>query len=114
MNELGERLKSVRLKKNLSLAEVYAHIGITDSKLKRIEDGKTKEPSPLDLRKLADFYEINVIELFCLAKYIDKRQFSTLPVFQNSELLNDLEIEHIQNEINFLIEHRGKDDFSGI
>jgi transcriptional regulator with XRE-family HTH domain len=60
--EIGEKLKNIRNKKNLSMREVGERIGIDHSYIGKIEKGKI--PSLNTLRKLCEFYGITVSSLF--------------------------------------------------
>lgn len=71
MRKLGKKLKKLRIENKLSLAKVQHMTGITDTRLKRIEDGNIFEPSPFTLKKLAKLYNVNVIEFYQLAGYLD-------------------------------------------
>lgn len=110
MNKLGEFLKEARIKKGLSLLEVQKKTGITDSRLKRIEDGIKKDPSPKLLIKLASLYGLNLINLYLLADYLNESHLMNISIFENVENLNPLEIEHIQQEIDFLISLQRKEE----
>lgn len=109
MQKLGYTLKTARIKNGLSLSDVHKRTGITDTRLKRIEDGLTQNPSPKLLIMLASLYNVNLIDLYLLAHYLNQSHLNNISVFENIEQLNSSEIEHIQQEINFLISHRGKD-----
>ncbi len=62
-NPLGQRLRGVRLKRNLSLAEVAGRAGISIGFLSAIERGHMSA-SVGTLRKLADFYDLNILDFF--------------------------------------------------
>lgn len=107
--KLGKFLKKKRIEFQYSLCDVHLKTGITDTKLKRIEDGKTKEPSPLALIQLAELYRINIFYLYELAGYLKPEHITKSKSLQHLDLLNTEEIEHIQKEINFLINHRNEE-----
>lgn len=56
MQGIGSVLKEYRNKLGFSLAEVHSKIGITDSRLSRIERGEGKFPVPNELKSLAHLY----------------------------------------------------------
>ncbi len=56
---LGERLKISRKKKELSLAKVGEHTGVTQSYLSKIERG-TRQPSLDLLHDLSKLYEVDL------------------------------------------------------
>ena len=100
MNKLGEYILSLRNHKKYSQKHVQNETGVTDSQQSRIERGDICNVSPFVLKKLADFYNVNVIELFILAGFInddDIKQHTR--IFKYSELLSDEQKHHIQEEI---------------
>lgn len=68
--ELGEYLKNIRKLKDLSLRQVDYHSDVSYSHLSMIENG-TRKPSPLTLKELAKIYNIDYIDLYEKAGYID-------------------------------------------
>ncbi len=104
MSTLGAYLKELREKKALSLKDVYAATGVSDSKLSKIENGKNKEPSPFDLKKLAGFYCVDIISLYMIAGYLDKSSIADFArFFKGVDLLNEEEKHLIQHLIDLLI-----------
>ena len=67
MQGIGSVLKEYRNKLGFSLAEVHSKIGITDSRLSRIERGEGKFPVPNELKSLAHLYGVSTIELLTVA-----------------------------------------------
>lgn len=107
MSKLGLYLRSLRESKHLSMNDVYKETSITDSKLSRIECGSVEEPSPITLKKLANLYNVNVIDLFTLAGFLDEEDLLAYEkVFLNVDLLNDEEKAHIQQQINLFTKQR--------
>ncbi len=101
MNKLGEYLLHLRTRHNYSLKFIQEQTGVTDSQLSRIEHGQISDVSPTALKKLSDFYQVSIIELFKLAGFIndkDLEQYSR--VFSYAELLSEEQKLHIQEEIN--------------
>ncbi len=68
--ELGLYLKSIRKAKDISLREVDKRTGISYTYLNMIENGK-RNVTPALLRNLAELYNINYIDLYEKAGYID-------------------------------------------
>lgn len=68
--ELGAYLKSIRKAKDISLREVDKKTGISYTHLNMIENGK-RNVTPALLRNLAELYNINYIDLYEKAGYID-------------------------------------------
>lgn len=64
MENIGEKMKVLRIKKGLSLKELGAKVNLSDTALSKIENGKTKSPSVEIAMKIADVLEVNVYELF--------------------------------------------------
>jgi transcriptional regulator with XRE-family HTH domain len=107
MPELGSYLRSLRENKHLSMNDVYIETSITNSKLSRIETDSVEEPSPIALKKLANLYNVDVINLFTLAGFLDKDDLLYYKkVFLNVDLLNDEEKAHIQQQINLFTKQR--------
>jgi transcriptional regulator with XRE-family HTH domain len=100
--EINEYLKFLRDSKKLSLSAVEEKTGITDSRLFRLENGKTK-PLFVDVITLLDCYEVNVYQALCELGYIESSSNNEL---LNIDQLNTFEISHIQDEIDFIIEQK--------
>lgn len=60
--QIGEKLRELRKKKNLTTREVAEDIGITHAYVSMIENGKV--PSLDKLKKLCDYYDVDVSYLF--------------------------------------------------
>ena len=67
---LGEYLKSIREAKHLSLRQVDYKSSISYSHLSMIENG-TRKPTALTLKELAGVYDVDYIDLYEKAGYID-------------------------------------------
>lgn len=103
MNSIGFYLRDQRVKLSLSLNDVCEQTGITTTRLNRIELGQVNEPSPEVLKKLAEFYKIDLIYLYKLAGYLDNDDVSRqIQPFNNYEILSDEERNFIQQAIDFL------------
>ncbi|PEN61585.1 helix-turn-helix domain-containing protein [Bacillus wiedmannii] len=68
LKQLGEKLKSLRKEKEVSLVEVGRSVDLSHNFLSEIERGK-KEPSNNTLRLLSKYFDIDEDELF---EIIDK------------------------------------------
>lgn len=108
MGFLCAYLKNIRLQLGYSMADVCSKTGITNSKLSRIENNKNQTaPSPDILKSLADLYNINLVELYLLAGYLDKDSLSSYKEgFNNTHLLTAQERNHIQEAINLFTKGR--------
>ena len=108
MVTLGEYLKKNRVRQKLSLKDVYKETGISDSKLSRIENGtNASNPAPNILLVLSKLYHVNIIELYCIAGYLDKEALSSYEqVFQHADLLTEDEKNLIQAQIDLFTKGR--------
>lgn len=107
MNNPGQYLKLTREKKKLGVKTVYKATGVGDSTLRRIETGEIQAPSALHLKKLANYYDIDVIPLYFAYGYLDKADIQSFECFfQNTEFLDSEEINSIQNMINLLVKEK--------
>ena len=68
--ELGKYLNKIRTDRDISLREVYKQTGITYSHLSMIENGK-RNVTPALLKNLAHLYNVDYIDLYEKAGYID-------------------------------------------
>lgn len=68
--QLGIYLKSIRNSLHISLREVNTRTGISFTHLNMIENGK-RNVSPALLRNLADLYNVDYLDLYEKAGYID-------------------------------------------
>lgn len=106
MATLGEYLKFSREKIGYSLSQVYEKTGITDSRLSRMEHDATQCP-PEELKKLADLYQVSLVELFIMAGYLTNEDLSGYQrVFNGVSELDEEEKDHIQQCINLLIKRK--------
>lgn len=111
MSDLGTYLKELRNELHLSLKDVQERCGVTDSKLSRLERSEGRDFSPLELKKLAQLYGVNVIPLYIKAGYLDESDLSEYQLlFENANLLNEEEHSSIQTQINLLTKGRQVSD----
>lgn len=107
MNEIGSYLKRIRNEHHLSLKDVYERCGITDSKLSRMERGEGEPLNPLELKKLAQVYEISIISIYIKAGYLNKSDLSDYQfVFKNAALLSEDEKQSVQTQIDLFTKGR--------
>lgn len=107
MNNPGQYLKQIRKECGFGLKAVYTQTGVGDSTIRRIEEGKTKYPPAAQLKTLAHFYGINVIELYKAYGYLDEADITCKnSCFENTEFLSEEAVSHIQGLINLLTEKR--------
>ncbi|MDE7207568.1 MAG: transcriptional regulator [Lachnospiraceae bacterium] len=102
---LGQYLRTVRERNNLSTRDVEKETGITTSQLSRIECSITQKPSPTALKKLALFYNIKLIDLFQKAGYLDPEDIDAYmkTCFKGIEKLDQEDQKQIQKQIDYLI-----------
>ena len=67
MTELGEFLKSSRMRKHWSLRIAASHTGFSNGYLSLIENGRVRAPSPKCLYSLAEQYDVSYPELMRLS-----------------------------------------------
>ena len=107
MNNPGQYLKSIRKKRGYGVKTVYKKTGVGDSTIRRIEEGKTKFPPVAQLKTLANFYNINLIELYKAYGYLDETDINFQNnCFENAEFLDEESRSSIQGLINLLAEKR--------
>ncbi len=66
---LGEVLQVARGRKQLSLRAVEKATGISNAYLSQLESGKIQQPSPVNLHKLSELYDLSYAEVLGLAGY---------------------------------------------
>jgi len=104
MNSVGEYLRKVRDERGLSLNAVYEKTDIKNSTLSRIESGKTNSPSPEHLKKLAAEYQIDLIDLYIKAGYLDCDDLSVYQqCFLGAGILSEDEHIAVQNIIDVIV-----------
>lgn len=69
--EFGKKLKEIRKEKKITLLDLKARTGYSDSYLSQIENGYKDLPKPPLLRKLATGLDVSPIYLMNLAGYSD-------------------------------------------
>lgn len=109
MSCLGDYLRISRENISMSQDQVHKLTGITDSRLHRIENGETQNPPANDLKLLASIYNIDLIDLFIRAGYLDNNDVIHFKyVFTGVELLEPEEKKHIQQQIDFLLQRKSQ------
>lgn len=101
---IGERLKELRLCKNISMDQIEELTGITDSRLSRIERGMVKHVAFDDIVKLLKAMDVPLLAFLSDEGYCEVNT----SVLKHIELLNDFEIAHVQSEIDFILKEKGK------
>lgn len=105
--DLGTYLKEKRNECGLSLKDVFERCRVTDSKLSRLERGEGKPLDPIELRKLAQLYNVDAISLYLMAGYLTETDLVEYQrVFQNANLLSNEENQSIQKIIDLFTKDR--------
>lgn len=112
MKNIGKLLKEQRELKNLSLKTVSSVVGISDSKLNRMERNEVEEPSPKTIKKLANYYEADLVKFYISCGYLDMNDLEKYQqYFSGVNKLTPEEKDFIQNLINlFLKNKRGENN----
>ena len=107
MNNPGQYLKTIRKERGFGVKAVYTHTGVGDSTIRRIEEGTTKFPPAAQLKTIANFYGVNLIELYKAYGYLDETDINCKNnCFENTEFLSEEAVSYIQGLINLLTEKR--------
>ena len=100
-------LKKIRNEKHLSMQQVCNNVEITNSVLCRLEQDGIKTPDPRALNKLAKYYNLNIVDLYVKAGYIDELiEHST--AFANTDNLTSKEVLYIQQLIDLFNENKSE------
>jgi len=109
--QIGNKIKSFRVEKGLSLVDVAESLGVSESTYRRYESGKTY-PDINFLGKMSDFFEKPIYEFF--PKQIEQhnhQQVGGIAIANNStinqlseKIIDNYEnrIAHLEGEILFL------------
>lgn len=113
MPNYGEFLKVARKAKRLTLREVEELTGISNAYLSQLESGKVKQPSPINLNKLGEAYDIPYEVLMEKAGYPvpNAKPFKGLPKGQIASRfgpLTDEEEQELLEYLSFLRTRKGK------
>ena len=92
--KLGEILKELRHKRELTFKELEKATGIDSATLSRLEQGTILRINPLILKSLADFYTINLLTLYNLIDYITEDDI--LNYYTTLSTKKELEKEEIE------------------
>lgn len=103
---IGEKLKAIRISKKISINAVSEKTGITNSRLSKIERGIIPHPTLDDIIAILKVYEVPLLSILCEEGYCDKSD----GVLKNLELLSEFEINHIQDEIDFILKEKGMEN----
>ena len=68
--DFGKFLHDLRIKNFYTLKKVTIETGIDKSTLSKLENGETQKANPELLKKLANLYNVNVVDFFVMLEYI--------------------------------------------
>lgn len=74
MSKIGEELRRLRLLRGATLRDVEKATKVSNAYLSQLENGKTDQPSPRVLHKLAGFYKVPYEALMGVAGYLRPTQ----------------------------------------
>ncbi len=87
--KLGDFLKDKRKEKSLTIAELEGKSGINRADIHRLESGQKKRLNPFQLVSLAESLDINLIELYILVGFINKKAISDFVEKKTDERINE-------------------------
>jgi transcriptional regulator with XRE-family HTH domain len=70
MERIGEKLKILRLRHNLTTRQLAEYLGTTNSQISRIENG-LRQPSGDLIVRMADFFNVSLDKLMRDELYLD-------------------------------------------
>jgi transcriptional regulator with XRE-family HTH domain len=99
-DELSEKIRLIRLSKNLSQQNIADELGITVSAYSNMERGVT-EITIQRLKKIAEIFGVNVNEILIENSFFEEKnyRYDSIPQKLNS-ILNELQIQ--KNDIIYL------------
>jgi len=113
---VGERIKNVRLAKNLSQKEVITAIDMGAAQYSRIENGKT-DPSVTTLEKIAHALGVTLSELFAENEPLTEVSSTDKTLMEKVKLIEKLDQEERQTVYSvldaFLTKQKLKQALSG-
>lgn len=87
--KLGEFLKEKRKEKDLTITDIEMKSGINRADIHRLESGQKKRLNPFQLVSLADTLEINLIDLYILVGFINKKAITDFVEKRTDERINE-------------------------
>lgn len=92
LEELGRYLKQARKAKDLDVRTLGNMLNVSGSYISKIEMGKTLNPQPEILKKLANILGVNYLELLRILDYIDLDSFKMLQKKRKGTAIIDVSI----------------------
>lgn len=109
MLELGEFIKEKRLSAGLSFKKLSIASDVSDSEIKRIENGTRKNPSWNTLCKIAKALDFHPFEILLNAGYISEKDIHPVSQLKGLDDLNENELNIVQLFIDFIKTKRDDD-----
>ncbi len=106
MFDLGQFVKTKRKELGLSQDKLAKASGVSDSTIKRIEDGSRKTPNWENLCKIARALQTHPFEILLKAGYIEPSDIQPDMKLHGLESLSDSEIGTVQLFVDFLNSRR--------
>lgn len=110
--QLGEFIRTTRLRAGIGLRELAAQSGISAANLHKIEVGLIKEPSPHSLQRIARQLGCDYEDLAMLAGYSLPTGLPTLPVYLRTKYddLDPDQIRQVDDYVRFLRQQPSESD----
>ncbi len=116
-SHLAQLLKAARVKLGLSIREVGARSGITNSNIVRLEQGIIPNPRPETLKALADVLELDLADVFTSIGYVQPKGLPSLTPYLRSKYgdMPESAVQELQAYFTKLAKKHGMhtDQFSG-
>lgn len=111
MKDLGEAIRTARLRRGWSLAETGDKADLSAAYLHKLEKGRVDRPSPTALRQVAGALDVAYLDLMRLAGYVVRESgksgsLEALAAAFHSEALEPEEIEALTMYLKFYREQR--------
>ena len=106
MSDFGTFLRQKRNEHGFSLSQITNAIGITNSRMSKIERNKII-PSIEDLKLIANLYDVSLIDILIHSGHLQQNDFERYQqCFKHVDLLDTDELKHIQQHIDFLTRYK--------
>ena len=110
MPELGEFIKEKREAAGLSFKKLSKTSGVSDSEIKRIENGARQTPSWNNLCKIAKALDFHPFEILLTAGYISEEDIHPVSRLKGLDDLSENELNIVQLFIDFIKTQRNNNE----
>ncbi|MCP1225768.1 helix-turn-helix domain-containing protein [Sebaldella sp. S0638] len=104
--EFAKYITKLRKQNNLTLLQVAKKANLDRASLHRIENGEIQKINPLFLEKLAELYDVNVLEFYLILGYVKEKDITSFSSILKNKNLNfksqKLKIPVLKNKEAFL------------